>query len=180
MATSDVFLYGKSYPVNTLLEKYPYVTQDLGTSDSSKLASLLGTSQVFECKDRPTIGILFTNFIPGRSYEENPIAKRYAGNVELDIDLRSCILSDYQWNREVQLRQALEDLRRQTDLKRYHEIEFLALHSKHFNEYGAYFQILRKFFVLEVRRTFNLNLKVGKKYLEFLNLDQKKFDEYKC
>ena len=175
LATSDVYLQGASSPLKEVCDSYPHVSLDLNSTDTSILVNLLGTSQVFECKDRPTVSILFTSFLPGRSYDKNPIAQRLAGNRELDIDIRTSIKSDTQWNREIKLHQSLENLSNQIDLTLFDEIEFIATHWKHFNESGSFFEILRRFFVLKVKRTFNLNLKVGKKYLEFLGFSEKIF-----
>ena len=95
---------------------------------------------------------------------------KYRYLLDIYIDLRSSIRRDSQWNREIYLREALEDLRSQLDLKQYDEIIFYGTHSKHFNKTGSYFQILRRFFVLEENCSFNLNLRIGRKYSEFATL----------
>ena len=131
---------------------------------------LLGTCQLFEQEDEPTVGFLYVSYIPGRPYEDNLYAQRDIANLELDVDIRSYIKNDSQWNRELHLREALQDLRRQTSLEKFDEITIHTTHSKHFNENGSFFEILRKFFVIQENRTFNLNMQVGKKYLDFISL----------
>ena len=176
LATADVYSLGNSYPVNEICKKYPFVNFNETTNGVSSLADLLGSCQVFEFEDQPTVGILITSFIPGKCYEENPIAQRQAGNLDLDAEMRYGIISDSQWTREVQLRQALQDLKRQINLNKFDEVEFHGTHSKHYNEYGSYFQILRRFFVLDEKTTFYLHLKVGKNYAEFINFGERTFD----
>ena len=131
---------------------------------------LLGTCRLFVQEDEPTVGFLYVSYIPGRPYEANAYAQRDASNLELDLDIRSHIKNDSQLNRESHLREALLDLRRQTSLEKYDDITVHTAHSKYFNENGSFFEILRKFFVIQENRTFNLNLQVGKKYLDFISL----------
>ena len=138
--------------------------------DVSEEADLLGTCRLFVKEDEPTVGFLYVSYIPGRPYEGNPYAQRDVANLELDLDIRSHIKNDSQLNRELHLRDALLDLRRQTSLEKFDEITVHTTHSKHFNEKGSFFEILRKFFVIQENRTFNLNMQVGKKYLDFISL----------
>ena len=133
---------------------------------------LLGTCKLFEREDGSTGGFLYISYIPGRPYEENPYAQRDVSNLELDFDMRSHIKNDSQWNRELYLRAALQDLRRQTSLDNFDELSVHVSHSKHFNEKGSFFEILRRFFVIQENRTFNLNMRIGKKYLDFISLHE--------
>ena len=165
LALSHVYSSEKSYPVDKICKEFPHVKPITSKDDDH-----LGTCQLFEEKNGPTIGILYTSFVAGRPYEQNPIMQRDVTNLELDFDFRASVKRDTSWQREINLRAGLEDLRNQLDLEKYDDIIFYGTHSKLFNESGSYLQILRRFFVLEENRTLNLNLKVGKKYLDFVPL----------
>ena len=157
--------------MDELCQLFPHVKPIVSNNDD-----LLGTCQLFQEENAPTIGILYTAFIPGKPYEENPIAQRDVGDLDLDFDLRSSIKRDTQWNREIYLRGALQDLREKLNLDEYDEIIFHGTYSKHFNATGSYFHILRRFFVLEEDRAFNLNLRIGRKYMDFITLKKSQSD----
>ena len=134
--------------------------------------NLLGSCQLFQAMGQPTIAYLYTSFIPGRPYEKNAIAQRFVSDIKHDIDLRGYIKNDTQAARDVNVRKALEDVREQLDLKNTSEVVIFTPHARCFEERGSYFEILRKFFVIEQGRSFSLHLRIDKKYQDFIDLSR--------
>ena len=134
--------------------------------------NLLGSCQLFQAMGKPTIAYLYTSFIPGRPFEKNAIAQRFVSDMKHDIDLRGYIKNDTQASRDINVRKALEDVCEQLDIRNISEVVIFAPHARCFEERGSYFEILRKFFVIEQRRSFSLHLRIDKKYQDFIDLSR--------
>ena len=73
--------------------------------------TLLGTCRLLQRAGMPTVAQMYISFIPGRPYEKNAIAQRCSTNLNLDIDVRSCIEQDIQSARDLNVRKALNYLK---------------------------------------------------------------------
>ena len=163
----DVYSNGKCCPTIGVYEKYHL---GLKEPEDGIDPDLLGSCKIFRATEKVTIGYLYTSFIPGHTFENNIFARKYVSNVGIDIDLRRYMQQDTQSSRDVNVRKALNDLKCQLDIHDYDKIVVNGLHCKQFEEKGSYFEILRKFFIIEHNRDFALHLKIGKKYPGFVDL----------
>ena len=165
----DVYSTGSYGPFGQFSGQYPYAK--LEERDDYD-PNLLGTCLLLSAAGKPTIAYLYISFIPGRPFEKNAIAQRFVSEVKHDIDLRAYIKHDTQSSRDLNMRKALEDLREQLDIKNTGDVIVFASHSRHFDEGGSYFEILRRYFVIEHGRSFALHLKIDKKYKDFVDLSR--------
>ena len=166
---TDVYSGGVYTPFSELSNQYPHARpEDRDYIDPN----LLGTCHLFQAADKPTIACLYISFVPGRPFEKNAIAQRLASDLNHDIDLRAYITNDTQAARDINVRKALEDLREQLDIRNIVDVIVFALHNRCFNEGGSYFEILRKFFVIELGRSYALHLTIDKKYQDFIDISR--------
>ena len=165
----DVYSSGPYTPSSELRSQYSHARLENRSYFDS---TLLGTCQVFQAADKPTIAYLYTSFVPGRPFEKNAIAQRFASDINHDVDLKAYIKNDTQAARDLNVRKALEDLREQLYIKNIVDVIVFTSHSRCFNEGGSYFEILRKFFVIELGRSYALHLTIGKKNQDFIDLSR--------
>ena len=164
---ADVYSNGEGCPSTGMQQTRPDSCRQL---EDDIDFGFLGTCKIYQTAEKLTIAYLYAFFLPGDPYEKNVFAQKYASNLNVDIDLRMYIKHDTQSARDLKVRKTLNDLKDQLDLQDFDEIVVHGIHCRQFESKGSYFEILRKFFIIEHERNFSLHLKIPKKYQEIVDL----------